>query len=91
MSHLRQQTHLLVRARQWEIAERNKSYLLQGSELRKAEQWLAEAQSKQPQATASTSRIYQHQSSSREGTRRCRNAAASLDTTTSKKPSSTLK
>ncbi|NES20465.1 MAG: TIR domain-containing protein [Symploca sp. SIO3E6] len=42
MSYVRQQTHLLVRARQWEKAERNKSYLLQGSELRKAEQWLAE-------------------------------------------------
>jgi len=43
MSYVRQQTHLLVRARQWEKAQRNKSYLLQGSELRKAEQWLAEA------------------------------------------------
>ncbi len=42
MSHVREQTHLLVRARKWEKAERNKSYLLQASELRKAEQWLAE-------------------------------------------------
>ncbi len=52
LSHVREQTHLLVRARKWEKEGRNKSYLLQGSELNKAEQWLAEGESKQPQATA---------------------------------------
>lgn len=52
LSHVREQTHLLVRARKWEKAGRNKSYLLQGSELKKAEQWLVEGESKQPQATA---------------------------------------
>ena len=62
MSHVRQQTHLLVRARQWEKAERNKSYLLQGSELRKAEQWLAEAESKQPQDVETCQQPYGHPS-----------------------------
>ncbi len=51
LSHVREQTHLLVRARKWEKEGRNKSYLLQGSELNKAEQWLVEGESKQPQAT----------------------------------------
>ena len=52
LSYVREHTHLLVRARKWEKEGRNKSYLLQGSELKKAEQWLAEGESKQPQATA---------------------------------------
>jgi eukaryotic-like serine/threonine-protein kinase len=52
LSHVREQTHLLVRARKWEKEGRNKSYLLQGSELNKAEQWLVEGKSKQPIATA---------------------------------------
>jgi len=42
ITHMRELTYLLVRARKWEVAERNKSYLLQGSELRKAEQLLVE-------------------------------------------------
>jgi hypothetical protein len=52
LSHVREQTHLLVRARKWDKVGRNKSYLLQGSELKQAEQWLVEGESKQPQATA---------------------------------------
>jgi hypothetical protein len=52
LSHVRKHTHLLVRAREWENEGRHKSYLLQGSELKKAEQWLAEDESKQPHATA---------------------------------------
>jgi hypothetical protein len=52
LSHVREQTHLLVRARKWDKVGRNKSYLLQGSELKQAEQWLVEGERKQPQATA---------------------------------------
>src|SRR5919199_3041382 len=52
LSYVREHTHLLVQAGEWEKEGRNKSYLLQGSELNKAEQWLAEGESKQPQATA---------------------------------------
>ncbi|MGQ4648090.1 TIR domain-containing protein [Lyngbya aestuarii] len=52
LRYVREQTHLLVRARKWEKEGRNKGYLLQGSELKKAEQWLVESESKQPPATA---------------------------------------
>lgn len=52
LSYVREHTHLLVRARKWNKVGRNKDYVLRGSELNKAEQWLVEGDSKQPQATA---------------------------------------
>ena len=56
LNYVREHTHLLMRAIKWQKEGRNKSYLLQGleinSELNKAVQWLAEGESKQPQATA---------------------------------------
>lgn len=42
-SHLKIHTRLLVRAREWEIAEHNPSFLLTGEEIDSAEAWLESA------------------------------------------------
>jgi MFS family permease/energy-coupling factor transporter ATP-binding protein EcfA2 len=52
LSHVRAHTRLLVRAREWENKEHDSSFLLRGSDLKSAEQWLTQSASKQPQSTA---------------------------------------
>lgn len=50
---INEHTRLLVRAREWEREQRERSYLLRGKDLRDAEQWLlASAQNKERQPTA---------------------------------------
>ncbi|MBE9028397.1 TIR domain-containing protein [filamentous cyanobacterium LEGE 11480] len=49
--HVKVHTRLLNRALEWERQGRRDSFLLRGEDLSAAEQWLADAVSKQPQAT----------------------------------------
>jgi WD40 repeat protein len=49
--HLRAHTRLLVRAIEWDNKQRSNSLLLRGDDLEQAEQWLTQAQQKQPQPT----------------------------------------
>ena len=51
LTHVRTHTRLLVRAREWENKEYDSSFLLRGSELKAAKQWLAQSSSKDPQPT----------------------------------------
>ncbi|MBI5959803.1 MAG: TIR domain-containing protein [Chloroflexi bacterium] len=46
--HVRAHTRLLVRAREWENGGHNRSFLLHGDDLRKAEQWLGMALDRPP-------------------------------------------
>jgi WD40 repeat protein len=48
---IRSNTRLLVRAKEWEQKNKNKSFLLTGEDLREAEKWQAEAGTKEPRAT----------------------------------------
>jgi hypothetical protein len=52
LTHVRTHTRLLMRAREWENKEYDSSFLLRGSELKAAKQWLAHSSSKDPQPTA---------------------------------------
>jgi WD40 repeat protein len=52
LSHVREHTRLLVRAREWEIKGRDSSLLLRGRDLLEAETWLFAAGVKEPQPTA---------------------------------------
>lgn len=52
LNYVRAHTRLLVDAREWDNTGRDSSFLLRGSELEKAQQWLAEGTSKEPQPTA---------------------------------------
>lgn len=51
LDHVRTHTHLLVRANEWDKKGRDASYLLRGSALADAEQWLAQNVYKEPEAT----------------------------------------
>ncbi len=51
LDHLRAHTRLLVRALEWHNKGQNPSYLLRGSDLQEAQQWLMQAVSKTPQPT----------------------------------------
>ena len=51
LDHVRTHTRLQERALEWERAQKNASFLLQGDELQNAERWLEGAGSKKPQAT----------------------------------------
>lgn len=48
---VREHTRLRERALEWERAKKNPSFLLQGTDLQNAEQWLEKAGNKQPQPT----------------------------------------
>jgi WD40 repeat protein len=52
LSHVRQHTRLLVRAKEWDASGKNDSFLLRGSELNQAEDWLAQGVAKKPAPTA---------------------------------------
>lgn len=52
LNHVRMHTRLLIKAREWENRERDSSFLLRGSDLEEAEQWLTQSSSKKPQPTA---------------------------------------
>jgi WD40 repeat protein len=47
-AHVRMHTRLLVNAHEWTLDKRNNSLLLRGENLRRAEQWLAQAEGKSP-------------------------------------------
>jgi hypothetical protein len=49
---IRSHRRLLVRAKEWERKNKNKSFLLTGQDLREAEKWQAETGRKEPRATA---------------------------------------
>jgi hypothetical protein len=49
--HLRAHTRLLVRSKEWEGSDRDRSHLLRGSDLSQAEGWLASSQGKEPAPT----------------------------------------
>lgn len=51
LSHVRQHTRLLVRAKEWEASGKNNSFLLQGDDLNQAEDWLAQGVAKKPAPT----------------------------------------
>lgn len=51
LSHVRMHTRLLVRAREWEDKNFQKSYLLDGEEILEADQWMRQAIGKQPEPT----------------------------------------
>lgn len=51
LDHVRTHTNLLVRAKEWDKKGRNDSYLLRGSALTDAEQWLTQNVYKEPEAT----------------------------------------
>lgn len=69
-------TRLQVRALEWERAEKDKSFLLQGTDLHQAENWLAESVDKEPEPTLQQTRYIQ---SSRQGAvRRQRNLLLSV-------------
>ena len=57
-------TRLQMRALEWERADHDKSFLLQGTDLQQAENWLVEGAEKQPDATQLQTRYIQ---SSRQG------------------------
>ncbi|MBX3084475.1 MAG: TIR domain-containing protein [Anaerolineae bacterium] len=48
LAHVKLHTRLLLRAREWERAKENVSFLLRGAELQEAETWLASAAGKDP-------------------------------------------
>lgn len=48
---VRSHTRLLTRAIEWESKDKNKSFLLQGNDLRAAEEWLSNAMDKNPNPT----------------------------------------
>ncbi|HEY9633856.1 MAG TPA: TIR domain-containing protein [Coleofasciculaceae cyanobacterium] len=50
LNHVRAHTRLLVRAREWQNKEHDSSFLLRGSDLESAEQWLTDS-TKKPQPT----------------------------------------
>jgi WD40 repeat protein len=52
LSHVRQHTRLLVRAKEWQGSGQNNSFLLQGDDLIHAEDWLAEGVAKRPPPSA---------------------------------------
>lgn len=52
LDHIRSQTRLLVRAREWETHNRDESFLLRGRDLETAEDWLQQATAKEPPPTA---------------------------------------
>lgn len=79
LDYVRTHTRLLVRSIEWDKAERDKSLLLRGSNLREAEQWRAQAGSaKKPQATALQSECITI--SRQDANRRQRITAAALAT-----------
>jgi WD40 repeat protein len=49
--HLRSHTRLLVRSKEWEGSNQDRSHLLRGSDLSQAEGWLASSQGKEPAPT----------------------------------------
>ena len=49
--HLRSHTRLLVRSKEWEGSDQDRSHLLRGSDLSQAEGWLASSQGKEPAPT----------------------------------------
>lgn len=49
--YVREHTRLLLRAKEWEGNQREKSYLMDGAEILEAENWLATAANKTPSAT----------------------------------------
>ena len=49
ISYVRSHTRLLVRAKEWENRNRDSSFLLRGSDLESAEEWLGQSSSKTPQ------------------------------------------
>lgn len=51
LSNVRAHTRLLVRANEWVTNGKNHSFLLQGDDLKNAEQWLAQAVAKKPAPT----------------------------------------
>lgn len=51
LEHVRMHTRLLVRALEWDERKRDSSYILRGTDLSEAEEWLTASASKQPQAT----------------------------------------
>jgi len=57
-------TRLQMRALEWERADQDKSFLLQGTDLQQAEDWLAKAPEKEPEPTLIQTRYIQ---SSRQG------------------------
>lgn len=52
LSHVRQHTRLLVRAREWEGRGRDTSLILRGADLQAAESWLVASAGKVPEPTA---------------------------------------
>jgi WD40 repeat protein len=52
LSHVRQHTRLLVRAKEWENSNENPSFLIRGDDLNQAEDWLATGVAKQPAPTS---------------------------------------
>jgi hypothetical protein len=50
LEYVKMHTDLLLKAKEWLLAHRNDSYLLQGDQLRKAETWLAESKGKKPES-----------------------------------------
>ncbi|KAM3094798.1 TIR domain-containing protein, partial [Phormidesmis sp. 146-12] len=51
LGYVRSHTRLTERAVEWEDKQRNESFLLRGTDLEDAEQWLTQGASKQPQPT----------------------------------------
>ncbi|MDZ8183761.1 MAG: TIR domain-containing protein [Nostoc sp. ChiSLP02] len=51
LEHVKEHTRLLMLALEWEEKKRNSSYLLQGSQLEEAEQWLTKGTGKNPLPT----------------------------------------
>jgi WD40 repeat protein len=51
LSHVREHTRLLVRAREWERLGRGGGYLLDSAEVHRADEWLAQAPGKRPEPT----------------------------------------
>lgn len=52
LDYIQQHTRFLVKAREWEHAKRNPSFVLRGDELRAAQRWLAGAADRTPDPTA---------------------------------------
>lgn len=68
LAHVDAHTRILVRAVEWEARGRDPSFLLRGSDLREAEQWLAQSGGKTPSATDLHTQ-YIHGSRARQGRR----------------------
>lgn len=51
LEHVREHTRLLVKAKEWNEHDQEESYLIKGSELEKAEDWLTNSAGKKPAAT----------------------------------------